>query len=270
MAKRITDEISRKRTKPKAVYFSPSCDPFQPIEQLQQIGFEIMKMLLEKNIGVQFVTKGKIAEPTLKLFEQYNSLVCGQIGITTVDDNIRQIIEPHTATVQQKLTQLKRLNDAQVKISMRCDPLIHGLMDSDQQLNDLLKATAETGCKEIAVSFLFLRPAITKSLRQNINDKKILNRILDPYTNSIQLPIGVKNSTGKMLPKETRKTIIERIQKIAEDLDLTIHLCGCKNSDITQKNCNITRPPTNQPGQNVILKKNLDIPAIYGIILAGV
>lgn len=243
MSQRIADEISRKRNKPKAVYFCPSCDPFQPIEQIQQVSFEVMKMLLDKGIGVQFVTKGKIADQTVQLFEQKSSLVCGQIGITTIDNNIRRIVEPHTATVEEKLAQLKRLNDARIKMSMRCDPLIHGLMDSDQRIDDLFAATAKTGCKEIAISFLFLRPAITKSLIQNIGDKVLLNKILEPYSKSIQLPIGVKNSVGTMLPTEVRKTILARIQKIADTHGVTIHVCGCKNSDITTESCYISRPP---------------------------
>ena len=243
MVKRITDEISRKRNKPRAVYFCPSCDPFQPIEQIQQVSFEVMKMLLDKGIGVQFVTKGKIADQTLQFFEKKSSLVCGQIGITTVDDNIRRIVEPHSATVEDKLIQLKRLNDAHVKMSMRCDPLIHGLMDSAQQIEDLFTAATKTGCKEIAISFLFLRPAITKSLKQNISDKELLNRILKPYSKPIQLPIGVKNSTGKMLPTKVRKTIFARIRKIADRHSISIHICGCKNPDITSENCYITRPP---------------------------
>ncbi|HEG44599.1 MAG TPA: radical SAM protein [Phycisphaerales bacterium] len=242
MVNRISDEISRKRSKPKAVYFSPSCDPFQPVQDIQQISFEIMKMLLDKGIGVQFVTKGRIDDQTLQLFEQKSSLVCGQIGITTVDDNVRQIVEPHTATVHDKLTQLKRLNDANVKMTMRCDPLIHGLTDSEQQIDDLFTVAAQTGCREIAISFLFLRPAITKSLKQNITDKALLDTILKPYERSIQLPIGVKNSIGTMLPTEVRKTIFARIQKIADARNLNIHICGCKNSDITNENCRITRP----------------------------
>lgn len=248
MVNRISDEISRKRHKPKAVYFSPSCDPFQPVEDIQQISFEIMKMLLDKGIGIQFVTKGRISEKTLKLFQQKSSLVCGQIGITTVDDNVKRIVEPHTATVQEKLTQLKRLNDVRVKMTMRCDPLIRGLMDSEQQIDDLFTAAAQTGCREIAISFLFLRPAITQSLKQNINDKALLDTILKPYAKSIQLPIGVKNSIGTMLPTEVRKTIFARIKRIADARNLTIHLCGCKNPDITNENCRITRP-LDQPNE---------------------
>ena len=125
---------------------------------------------------------------------------------------------------------------------MRCDPLIHGLMDSEQQIDDLFTATTKTGCKEIAISFLFLRPAITKSLKQNINDNVLLNKILEPYSKPIQLPIGMKNSIGTMLPTEVRKTIFARIQKIADTRGVSIHICGCKNPDITSENCYITRP----------------------------
>lgn len=242
MAARIESEICRKRQKSHSVYFCPSCDPFQPIEQVQQTSFEIMKMLLSKGIGIQFVTKGKIAEQTLRLFEQNSSLVSGQIGITTIDDTIRQSIEPHTATVEEKLMQLKRLISNNIKMSVRCDPLIHGIMDSKLQFDSLCKAINDTVCKELAISFLFLRPAITKSLKQNITDKRLLKTILQPYSNPIQLPIGIKNSVGNMLPTEIRKDILERITTIAGKYDIKIHTCGCKNSDITNDNCYLTRP----------------------------
>jgi len=114
---------------------------------------------------------------------------------------------------------------------------------TEQQLDDLFTATAKTGCKEIAISFLFLRPAITKSLKQNIDDKILLDRILKPYSKPIQLPIGVKNSIGTMLLTEVRKTILARIQKIADSRGVSIHICGCKNQDITSENCYITHPP---------------------------
>ncbi len=243
MLQRISDEISRKRNRPKAVYFCPSCDPFQPVQQVQKISFEIMKMLLGKGIEVQFVTKGKIPEETLQLFEQNCRIVSGQVGITTVDDNIRRIVEPHTATVREKLEQLKRLNKVGIKMSVRCDPLIHSLMDSEQQIKALFDVIAETGCKEVAISYLFLRPAISKGLKQNIANADILREILKPYADGVRLPIGMKSSMGIMLPMEIRKAGFERIKNIANRLDISVHICGCKNSDMTKENCYITRKP---------------------------
>lgn len=241
MAARIADEIRRKRKKPESVYFCPSCDPFQPVEQIQQTGFEVMKMLLEKGVGVQFVTKGRMPDQTLRLFEQNRSLVCGQIGLTSIDDNLRRILEPGTAAVGEKLLQTERLVKAGIKLSVRCDPLIHGLTDSQKQLEELFSAVAETGCKEAAASYLFLRPAIIKNLKQGITNPALLNKIMAPYRHGPSLPVGIKNSKGIMLPAEIRKAGFNRIKSCAEKFGISIHICGCKNIDLTADNCYLTR-----------------------------
>lgn len=238
---RIAEEIFRKRKKPAAVYFCPSCDPFQPVEQGQRTSYEVMKVLLQQGIGVQFVTKGIISKAALDLFEKHPNLVFGQIGITSVDDKVRQIFEPDTATVDEKLSQLKRLVKIGVKMCVRCDPLIHSLTDDDKSLELLFGAVAQTGCRQAAVSYLFLRPAIAKSLRDNIKDTQILFIILEPYRYGVHLPVGMKSSQGIMLPIDIRKSRFKRIITIAGAHGINARICGCKNSDITDETCNITR-----------------------------
>jgi DNA repair photolyase len=241
MAERIADEIKRKRKKPTAVYFCPSCDPFQPIPQIQQVTFEAMKTILEKDIGVQFVTKGKISDKTFRLFEKHRSKIAGQIGLTTIDDEILSMIEPAAAKAQERLEQTENLIKIGVKMSVRCDPIIHGFTDANEQLNSLFSAVAETGCRETAVSFLFLRPAIVSSIKKGIADSGLSDKILEPFSKGVNLPVGLKNSMGKMLPLEIRRSSIERIKKIANNYGIRIHICGCKNSDITNESCYITR-----------------------------
>jgi DNA repair photolyase len=204
-----------------------------------------MSILLEAEIGVQFLTKAIIPHRFLKLFAEHINLVCGQIGLTSVDDNIRKIFEPKTASVSDKLTTMKKLVEIGVTTGARADPIIYGVMDSDKQLSDLFSAIAKTGVKEVAVNYLFLRPAIKESIRKNLTDRKLLSEVLEPYSEGPMLPIGLKNSKGVALPRETRKKAFERIKDIAMDFGLSIHICGCKNSDITTESCNITRafPP---------------------------
>ncbi len=249
LARRIADEIKRKRKKPDSVYFCPSCDPFQPVTKIQQITFEVIKTLLENEIGVQFVTKGKIPEEIFELFEKHSSKIAGQIGLTTVDDEILSVIEPAAAKARQRLKQLERLIKIGVKMSARCDPLIHGLSDKDEQLQALFSAVAKTGCKESAVSFLFLRPAIICSLKKNITNSDILDKILAPFSKGVTLPIGLKNSMAMALPLKVRKLAFERIKKIANDYNIRIHICGCKNRDMTNESCYITRKLENSKGR---------------------
>jgi DNA repair photolyase len=241
MADKIADEIKRKRKKPATVYFCPSCDPFQPILQIQQVTFDVMKTLLENDIGVQFVTKGIISDEIFGLFEKHRSKIAGQIGLTTVDDKILSLIEPAAAKALERLNQLELLIKMGIKMSVRCDPLIHGLTDTYEQLHSLFSSISETDCKEAAVSFLFLRPAIISSLKNNTADMELLDKILKPFSKGVNLHIGLKKSMGKMLPLEVRISSIERIRKIANNYGIRIHICGCKNSDMTNESCYITR-----------------------------
>lgn len=251
MAERIADEIKRKRRKPRAVYFCPSCDPFQAVGQVQQITFDVMKVILENGIGVQFVTKGRISDGNFELFKINHSKVAGQIGITSTDDEILGVLEPGAASVEERLSQLQRLIDIGVTMSARCDPLIYGVTDGDRQLRDLFLSIADTRCREVAVSYLFLRPAVVSSLKKNIGDCELLKTILTPFSEGVNLPIGLKNSVGKFLPRELRESSFKRIGKIANDCGLTMHICGCKNSDITNESCYIVREQ--EAGQKQLL-----------------
>jgi len=241
IADKLKKELARKRKKPQAVYFCPSCDPFQPVLQILDQTYKAMATLLEAGIGVQFLTKAVIPPEFIKLFAEHNNQVCGQIGLTSVDDSIRKIFEPKTASVSEKLVTMKNLVETGVKTGARADPLVYGIMDSDKSLNDLFSAIAKTGVKETAVNYLFLRPAIKESIKKNITDKELLSKLLNPYRNGAKLPIGLKNSCGVALPGEIREKAYERIKNIAFSFGVSIHICGCKNSDISPETCNITR-----------------------------
>ena len=55
-------ELARKRTRPSAVYFSPSSDLFQPVPEILDMAYAVIKFLLDRKIGVAFVTKGRIPQ----------------------------------------------------------------------------------------------------------------------------------------------------------------------------------------------------------------
>jgi len=196
---------------------------------------------LEKDIGIQFVTKGNISEEIFELFKKYRSKISGQIGLISVEEKILNMFEPKAANLTQRLKQLGRLIELGIKMSVRCDPMIYGITDRTEQLQSLFSAIAGTGCMEVAVSFLFLRSAITASLKKNISDLTILNEILKPFSGNINLPIGIKNSTAKVLPAAIRKSAFEKIRKIADNFGIKTYICGCKNCDISNESCHITR-----------------------------
>ena len=239
---KLSEELVRKRKKPEAVYFCPSCDPFQPVRQVLDQTYKAMEVLLKANVGVQFVTKAIVPPKFCELFAKHSARVCAQVGLTSVDDNIRKIFEPGGASVSERLAASRRLVEIGIPTVVRADPLILGVTDSDESLDKLFSAISKAGIKETAVSYLFLRPAIRKSLERSIEDTQLLRQLLEPYSEGTILPIGMKNSRGIALPRRMREKAFARIMRIASDFGVSVHICGCKNSDITTESCRITRP----------------------------
>ena len=151
-AARIETELARKRHRPLAVYFCPSCDAFQPLDAVLEQSYRSMAAVLEAGIGVEFVTKGAIPSRFLDLFSRHRRRVSAQVGLTTLDDRLRAAFEPGAAPVGERLRSIPRLKDAGVSVAVRADPLIHGVTDSDSSLAALMAACRERAVTEMAAS----------------------------------------------------------------------------------------------------------------------
>ena len=241
LVEKLSSELARKRKLPYAVYFCPSCDPFQPAKEILACSYELMELLLKKNIGAQFVTKGFVPDQFMNLFSKHTNLVSGQIGISCTDEDVRRILEPQAASISDRLKTLKALTNLRIDVAVRADPLICGITDSDSQIEDLCKTISENGVKQLAVSYLFLRPVIKTSLESNISDKNLLRKIVEPYKTGNRVKIGTSNSFGLALPSDLREQGYKRIKTIAQKFEIAVHICGCKNNDIVSESCHISK-----------------------------
>ena len=240
-ASQVAQELKRKRRKPIAVYFCPSSDAFQPVPEVLDQSFETMRTLLQNNVGVQFVTKGIIPDRFFELFAQHPRLVSGQIGICTIDQAIADIFEPAAAPLAIRMEQLKRFVGTNIAISVRADPLIRGITDTDALLRPFLAAIREAGVTQLAVSYLFLRPAIRSNIARNIPDISMRQTILNAYSGRESLILRGGDQLGQPLHVDIRRAGFDRIRRLSDELGISLHICGCKNPDLTEQRCNLTQ-----------------------------
>src|ERR1035437_4347453 len=240
-AAQVAQELKRKRRKTIAVYFCPSSDAFQPIPEVRDQSFDTMHILLENHVGVQFVTKGVIPDRFFELFARFPQLVSGQIGLCTLDQTITDILEPAAAPVAARFDQLTRFVKIGIQISARADPLIHGVTDTDDLLRPFLATVRQTGVIHFSASYLFLRPAIRSSLVRNIVDPIRRQSVLAPYVSTAALGLRGGDNLGQPLPTDLRRAGFDRIRDLADEFGLTLHICGCKNADLTDQRCNLTQ-----------------------------
>ena len=97
------------------------------------------------------------------------------------------------------------LRDAGVEVSLRADPLIYRVTDSPGQLAGLFAPARDAGAGAVAVSYLFLRPMISRILRRRLAESELLDRILAPYEHGDALGIRGGAGRGLMLPAEIRR-----------------------------------------------------------------
>jgi len=237
---KLREELRHKRKKPSTVYFSPSSDPFQPVPEVLDMAYDVFRFLLESGIGVAFVTKGQIPQRHRNLLAARAPLVQGRIGLITLDPGIAAAFEPGAATPEVRLAQAAELIAAGVPVEARLDPILPGVTDGADCLEPLCEALARIGVRKIAVSVLFLRPAVIGSLRRRVEDKLMLDGLLDRFASAGPLAIHASNSRVRALPTSTRLEIIERLKSIAGRYGLEVLVCACKNPDISAGSCHIS------------------------------
>jgi len=236
---KLKEELAHKRKRPQAVYFSPSSDLFQPVPEVLELGYHVLEFLLSQEIGVAFLSKGKIPEKTMRLFFNNVDKVKAQIGITTLDENIQRMFEPNTANPQVRIEQIARLVAGGIAAEARLDPVLPGLTDNEDDLRQLFSALAEVGAKSVAVSTLFLRSSVLESLKRNIQNAELLQELLDFYRHAERMAIHAERSSVIALPSAVRKEIYTRIGRIAEEHGIGLVICACKNPDLAHGTCNI-------------------------------
>jgi len=236
---KLRHELARKRRPPKAVYFSPSSDLFQPMPDVLDMAYDVLKFLLGMGIGVAFLTKGHIPERHMKLLEENVPRVRAQIGLTTLDTELLNAFEPRAAPPKLRLAEAKRLVEAGIKTQVRLDPILPGLTDNRNALQELCGSLAEIGVKQIAASTLFLRSAIVSSLRRQLRGNAMLETLLRKFRSSGRLSIHAERSRVIALPAEMRRDIYGRVDEAAKPCGIVVRSCACKNPDLATGSCSI-------------------------------
>ncbi len=236
---KLRAELPRKRKRPRAVYFSPSSDVFQPVPEVLDLAYDVFEYLFRNEIGVAFLTKGCIPDRHMKLLRANACFVQAGIGLTTLKADVLRVFEPGAARSEVRLLQAKMLVEAGVWTRIRVDPILPGLMDDEQGLEELLTAVASVGIKQVAVSTAFLRPAIIRALKGKVRDKRVLDILLSHYESGPTLTMHGAGTSVIVPPAELRKEIYARVKQIAERHGVATSICACKNCDLADGSCQI-------------------------------
>lgn len=112
----------------KFVFLSSVTDPYLPLEKKYRLTRKILKKLifLQPNLGIQ--TKSDLILRDIDLLKQFDNCEAG-FTITTLNDNLRQEIEPLASPIGARIKALKKLKEAGIKTYVFIGPILPFLTD---------------------------------------------------------------------------------------------------------------------------------------------
>jgi DNA repair photolyase len=167
------------------IMLAGNTDCYQPIEAKKQLTRRMLEVLLQYRHPVSIITKNALILRDLDLLQKLNALdlVHVNISITTLSEELRQKLEPRTATGARRLQVVEKLAAAGIPVNVMVAPVIPGLNDSE--IPAIIKRSAEAGASSAAYTIVRLNgsigPIFEDWIREAFPDRadKVLSQIAD-------------------------------------------------------------------------------------------
>lgn len=160
LVKRNAPELFEKELRHPAwkgvpVNLSGVTDPYQPCERTERLTRRILEIALAYKQPLMLITKNAMIERDLDLLAQLaeQRLVQAAISLTTLNEDLRRVLEPRTSTGAKRLRTIAALAEAGVPTMAMIAPIIPALNEPEVPM--LLKAAAEAGA--LSASYTVLR-----------------------------------------------------------------------------------------------------------------
>ena len=209
----------------RLVAMSNSSDPYPPLEEKLCLSRSCLKILRDRGLAVQVVTKSCLVARDAHLLAGMRASVA--MTLTTLDDSISRILESGAALPGQRLKAMEKLAALGVPVSARIDPIIPGI--NDAEIDDLVSAVSRAGARHITSSTYKARPG---------GLKRIVNAFPEQGAALQRLFAGGEMMAGSLyLPSELRMDLMERIAASAEVEGLTFSSCREGSAPAPGINC---------------------------------
>jgi DNA repair photolyase len=170
---------------PSVLAMSGVTDCYQPIERTLQLTRRCLEVLAEFRNPVGVVTKNALVARDADVLAGLASDGCANVAlsVTTLNEELRRVMEPRTARADLRLEAVARLNAAGVPAGVMVAPVIPGL--TDHEIPAILARAAEAGARFAGFTMLRLPYAVKDLfddwLARHFPDRRahVLSRIQD-------------------------------------------------------------------------------------------
>ncbi|MGK6350732.1 PA0069 family radical SAM protein [Parapedobacter sp. DT-150] len=155
-------QFNTKGYQPQVIMLSGNTDCYQPVERKLQITRAILQVMLAYRHPVSIISKNNLILRDVDILSEMAKLGLVQVAISlnSLNEDLRQKMEPRTVTANGRLKVIQRLSDAGIPAMVMCAPIIPGL--NSDEIPEVIKAAAEHGASGAGYTIVRLNGAIAE------------------------------------------------------------------------------------------------------------
>lgn len=196
------------RTKKRGVIgLGTVTDPYQPAESKYEITRRCLELLQMHDFPVCIQTKSSLVLRDMELLKKFSNIEVG-VTLTTLDDSIREKLEPGASGVKNRVNALSELSKNGIKTWVFLGPVIPYITDVEAMVD----AVASTGSAYILMDKLRPREGVYERVlefieghkHEALKDHKIIMLKLEDYYNDVFMR-GLKRCGEKKIRCEINR-----------------------------------------------------------------
>lgn len=163
----LAERELKKRREPGFLFLGGGVsDSYQPAEATFQLARGLLKLVVASKLCVHVLTKSALVERDFDLLvdiaRERRTIL--SFSLHSVDDTVRSRLEPNAASVSERLRLLAKARSMGMNGGIMAMPVLPGISDSAQQIDDLVQRAADAGAEFICFGGLTLRPGRQKDI----------------------------------------------------------------------------------------------------------
>ena len=162
---RLRRELTRKAVHRHGLAIGTATDPYQPAERIFRVTRRVLEELLpHRGLPISIVTKSTLIRRDVVLLSELakrHTLTVG-MSFTSMDETLVRAMEPRAPTPLARFKTMEALARAGIRVSLFLMPIIPGLTDDDENLEELIVRAARAGAVAVASNVLWLSASARK------------------------------------------------------------------------------------------------------------
>jgi len=161
-AELLEQYFNKKNYKPVCILLSGNTDCYQPVERKLKITRSLLEVFLKYRNPVSIITKNNIILRDLDLIAELATmnLVHVNVSLTSLNEQLRQKLEPRTITATGRLAVIQKLSEKRVPVRVMAAPIIPGL--NSNEIPSIIKASADRGALSAGFTIVRLNGSIAE------------------------------------------------------------------------------------------------------------